>query len=48
MALVPGQAPEWKLPAEQPSAVLRQRPEPAEVEQLRLTQHCTLLASCGQ
>jgi len=48
IALVPGQAPEWKLPPEQPSAVFRQRPEPAEVEHVFLTQHWTLVASWGQ
>lgn len=47
-ALVPGQAPEWKLPPEQPSAVFKQRPEPAEVEHVFLTQHWTLVASWGQ
>lgn len=46
--LVPGQAPVWKLPPEQPSAVLRQRPEPAEVEHVFFTQHCTFVASLGQ
>lgn len=48
MALVPGQTPEWKLPPEQLSAVLMQRPEPAEVEQVFLTQHWTLVPSLGQ
>lgn len=48
MELSPGQAPEWKLPPEQPSLVFRQVPEPAEVEHVFLTQHWMPVASLGQ
>ncbi|MCJ1292308.1 hypothetical protein MMC34_003858 [Xylographa carneopallida] len=44
MELLPGQAPEWKVPPEQPLAVFLQIPVPLAVEQDCCTQHWLLAA----